>query len=122
MNYHITLRDADYNYRCLQSDFVGQMKKICKDKKKSQEDLAKELGKARSFITSAFASKQNLTMKSIAQLASGVGYTPHLVLVSNDAEHALSSYERAQKRIFENALHELDHEHSCYQWYLCKGL
>lgn len=99
-------RDLDFDLMTLVGARVKALRKRAKIK---QMDLAKTIGVKPTYIASVEAGQQNLTLKSLARIATALGISPWMLLLEED----LTFFEERSKldhllQILQSATQETD--------------
>lgn len=99
-------RDLDFDLVTLVGARVKALRKRAKIK---QMDLAKTIGVKPTYIASVEAGQQNLTLKSLARIATALGISPWVLLLEED----LTFFEERSKldhllQILQSATQETD--------------
>ncbi|NCC04616.1 MAG: XRE family transcriptional regulator, partial [Proteobacteria bacterium] len=81
-----TISDTDWAFYKYRDEIFEQIYAVMEREGLNRSDLAKKLGKSRSFITQIFSGKSNVTMKTLCEILYALDVKPETRLVGKDID------------------------------------
>ena len=103
------ISDADWAFYKYRDEIFEQIYAVMEKEGLNRSDLAKKLGKSRSFITQIFSGKSNVTMKTLCEILYVLDVKPETRLVSKDIDvmwvvHSLNRNNVVKENVKQKAI------------------